>query len=150
MLRLKNETMRQFIRFSIVGMSNTAVSYMIYLICLKEMEMREWFSQADYLISSMIAFLLSVLWSFWWNNKFTFREEIKKNNGIWGSLLKTYVSYSVTGLFLNNMLLYLIVEQAEISKGLAPFFCLLVTVPLNFLLNKYWVFKKQNDKNNYQ
>lgn len=71
-------TMRQFIKFGMVAVSNTIISYMIYLACLRLMERYGMFSQVDYLISSLIAFFISVLWSFYWNNKFTFKQEAKE------------------------------------------------------------------------
>lgn len=57
------------------------------------------------------------------------------------SLLKTYVSYSFTGLFLNSILLVLWVQVFHINEFIAPIINLLVSVPLNFIINKYWAFK---------
>ena len=55
--------------------------------------------EADYLIAQLIGFVLSVLWSFYWNNKMVFVQEEGQQRVWWKALLKTYVSYSFTGLF---------------------------------------------------
>ena len=134
--------MKQFIKFGIIGISNTVISYLIYIVCLKIFQKFELFPVADYLVSSVAAFLLSVLWSFYWNNKYTFKKEDGEERSIWRALFKIYVSYALTGLVLNNIFLYVWVDIIEISKDVAPVINLTVTVPLNFVLNKYWAFKK--------
>lgn len=55
-------------------------------------------------------------------------------------LLKTYISYSFTGLFLSSALNWLWIDVAGLSKMIAPLINLCITVPLNFVLNKFWVF----------
>ena len=58
------------------------------------------------------------------------------------ALVKTFISYSFTGLFLSSVLLVLWVQVMHISEFVAPIINLLVTVPLNFIINKLWAFKK--------
>lgn len=55
-------------------------------------------------------------------------------------LIKVYISYGSTFL-LSTGLLYLMVDIAGISEYIAPLINLCATVPLNFVLNKFWVFK---------
>ena len=47
------------------------------------------------------------------------------------------------GGFLNSLLSILWVEVVGIPKLAAPIFNLLISVPLNFILNKFWAFKKK-------
>jgi len=58
------------------------------------------------------------------------------------ALAKTYLSYAFSGLFLSSLLLYVWVDLCKISEFIAPLINLLVTVPLNFVLNKFWALKK--------
>ena len=69
-------------------------------------------------------------------------------------MIKTYISYAFTGLILQNLLLFLFIDIFHISKYLAPFLGLVITIPLNFILNKKWAFQsekqnkeKQNEEN---
>ena len=55
--------------------------------------------------------------------------------------MKTYVSYGFTGIVLNNILSYLWIEKLGISKYIAPLFNLVLSVPLNFIINKFWAFR---------
>lgn len=136
------ESFLQFIKFGIVGLSNTAISYIIYVISLFLFKKLQIFPNVDYFFSSVIAFILSVLWSFYWNNKMVFKLNDGEKRSVWKALLKTYVSYSFTGLFLNNILLILWVRVVHVSEFIAPVVNLIISVPLNFIINKFWAFKK--------
>lgn len=134
------ESFMQFVKFGIVGVSNTVISYLLYVISLFTFRQLGILPKSGYLVAQGIAFVLSVLWSFYWNNKVVFAAGDSERN-LWQALLKTYVSYSFTGLFLNSILLVLWVQVFHISEFIAPIINLLISVPLNFILNKLWAFK---------
>ncbi len=136
-----HDSLMQFVKFVIVGISNTIISYLLFTASLLVMRRFAVFSGIDYIIAQIIAFVLSVLWSFFWNNKMVFAKEEGQERSIWKALLKTYASYSFTGLFLNSVLIVLWVRALHISEFIAPIINLLISVPLNFLLNKFWAFK---------
>ena len=137
------EAFMQFVKFGIVGVSNTVISYALYAFSLILLKRIPQLDKVDYLIAQVIAFVLSVLWSFYWNNKMVFVLEDGKHRSMWKALLKTYVSYSFTGLFLNSVLLILWVRVLGISEFIAPIINLLISVPINFLINKFWAFKQE-------
>ena len=93
----------------------------------------------EYLIAFFISFVLSVLWSFYWNKNFVFK--LRQNTNLFQALLKTYISYSLTGLILSGIMLYVLVDILGFSEVFAPLVILMITVPLNFFLNKFWSFK---------
>lgn len=136
--------MKQFIKFCTVGLSNTIISYLVYIICLRFFEIYHLFIGYDYFISSLSAFLISTFWSFCWNDRFTFKKGVGEKRSVWKALLKTYMSYSFTEVFVSNALLYLEIDRLGISKDIAPLINLSVTVPLNYLLNKYWAFRERH------
>lgn len=135
----------QFIKFGIVGVSNTILNYVLYLLSLLLFRSVGIFPKYDIYFAQMIAFILSVLWSFYWNNRMVFGLQEGERRTLWKSLLKTYVSYSVTGVFLNSILLYLWVQVLQISEFVAPIFNLLISVPLNFIINKFWAFRSEKE-----
>ena len=131
----------QFVRFCVVGVSNTLLSYVINVMVLFVLSFANvsW----DYFAANTIAFILSVLWSFYWNNRFVFKTEEGKKRSWWLVLLKTYICYSVTGIVLANVLSWVWIDNLGISKYIAPFLNLIISVPLNFILNKLWAFKSK-------
>ena len=87
----------QFIKFGLVGVSNTAVSMAVYYIFL-------WFSPDLYMVGSVLGTILSIANAFFWNDKFVFTG----NANDWRSKLirlgKTYVSYGGTSILYNVLL----------------------------------------------
>jgi len=130
----------QFFKFGVVGLSNTAISYLIYSLLV--------YVGLHYLAASVVAFVLSVLNSFFWNHKFVFKDETGGKRDITRALIRTYASYAFSGLIVSNILLYIFIELFGVSKYIAPLFGLVVTVPLNYILNKLWAFKpvKRNEE----
>ena len=125
----------QFIKFGTVGAINTVLSYAItngayYLLHLHEQ------------ISNIIAFVITVFISFMLNGRFVFTENKEERNFL-KSLLKVYASYSITGVFLTAILLYIEEELLGIPHYIATLMNLLVTIPLNFILNKFWAYKEK-------
>ena len=127
----------QFIKFGTVGAINTVLSYAItngayYLLHLHEQ------------ISNIIAFVITVFISFMLNGRFVFTEN-KEERNFWKSLLKVYASYSITGVFLTAILLYIEEEIIGIPHYIATLMNLVVTVPINFILNKFWAYKEKKE-----
>ena len=99
------------------------------------------FPTSRYLVAQGLAFVSSVVCSFYWNNRIVFTLQDGEKRSILKTFVKTFVSYSFTGLILNSALLILWVRILHISEFVAPIINLLVSVPLNFLINKFWAFK---------
>lgn len=137
----KRQTFKEFLQFGLVGVSNTIISYLLYVITLLLVSKSG--VKFDYIIANIVSWLLSVLWSFYWNNKFVFKKEEGEKRNIWAALFKTYVSYGFTGLILNNILSVLWVSVLHISKMLAPIINLVISIPINFFMNKLWAFGKK-------
>ena len=122
-------TFKQFIKFGLVGVSNTLISLGTYYLL--------YFLGINYLIANTVGFIVSVLNSYYWNNKYVFK---KTQNGHLKPLIKTFLSYGSTFL-LSTFLLFVMVQWLGISEVLAPIISLVITIPLNFLMNKFWAFK---------
>ena len=137
----KRQTFMEFLQFGLVGVSNTIISYLLYVVTLLLVSKSG--VKFDYIIANIVSWLLSVLWSFYWNNKFVFKKEEGEKRNIWAALFKTYVSYGFTGLILNNILSVLWVSVLHISKMLAPIINLVISIPINFFMNKLWAFGKK-------
>ena len=133
----------QFIKFGIVGLSNTILSYGINVLVLKLLQ--PYGFAWDYVAANIIAFILSVAWSFFWNNKYVFITHEGQKRNPWKTLLKTYLSYGFTGIILTNILSYLWNDVLGISKFVSPLINLIIKIPLNFIISKLWAFRTEPD-----
>lgn len=133
MVTSRGESFIQFVKFGLVGVSNTAVNFAIYSLLV--------FWGMLYLLANFLAFSISVLNSFFWNNRYVFRLEGDQSRVWWKALMKSYACYSVTGIFLYSFLLWLLVDVCGISEYLAWLINIPISVPINFLLNKHWAYR---------
>ncbi|HNW87386.1 MAG TPA: GtrA family protein [Candidatus Limiplasma sp.] len=135
----KYASLWQFVKFGLVGASNTLISLAVYWLCL-------YVFRWHYQISNAVSFLVSVVNAYYWNGRFVFKTSGGFTLGQHArAFTKALASYGSTFL-LNAALLSLCVEALHISTGLAPIVCMLVTIPLNFVLNKYWAFRTKGRK----
>lgn len=126
---------KQFLKFGIVGLSNTFISLAVYYLFL-------WIDPKLYMVGNIVGWVVSVANSFFWNRRFVFKDT---TTPLPKALLKSYVSYGGTFL-LSTALLALQVEVIGVPETLAPLINLLVTIPLNFLINKFWTFRQSAGK----
>lgn len=131
-----NDSLIQFIKFGLVGVSNTIVSLAVYYLFY-------FIDERLYLVGNIVGWIVSVANSFYWNNRFVFSGKRTGRNAALKKLVKTYFCYGATFL-LSTLLLYIEVDILEWSAVLCPVLNLIVTIPLNFLLNKYWAFAEKN------
>lgn len=122
----------QFIKFGVVGVLNNAISLAVYYLVI-------FLNPGFYLVGNALGFLVSTLNAYLLNSRFVFKGKNKKSFNK-AQLGKTYATYTLS-LCISTVLLYVLVQQLKISEKIAPICSLMVTVPLNFLLNRFWVYK---------
>ena len=137
-MQIKALLKSQFVCFCAVGVTNTVLAYVLNVGTL--LFLARFHFSWDYVAGNVVSFVLSVLWSYYWNSRFVFHAGERCGFSL-KTLLKTYIAYGFSGIILTNILSYVWIEQFRISKLFAPLINLIVTVPINFLVNKYWAFK---------
>lgn len=126
----------QFVKFGIVGVSNTAISYAVYLLCVK--------LGVHYIIADGLGLVISTINAYYWNNRCVFGDGTKKTfREHFVTWLKTLTAYGGT-FVLNSLMLILWVEILHVPEAFAPLLNLLITIPVNFVINKYWTFRKKS------
>lgn len=134
----KRKTFVQFIKFGLVGFSNTAISYALNVLILFLLRNVQW--EQDYIAANIISFTISMFWAFYWNNKYVFQEKQEGKRDKWKSMGRSFLVYGFTGYILNNFLSYVWIYILDISKYLSPLLNLAISMPVNFCANKLWAF----------
>jgi putative flippase GtrA len=119
----------QFVKFGIVGVSNTLLSLVIYTLLLKVFGV--W-----YLAASAIGFTVGAVNGFLLNRRWTFEGHV-------GDAL-TPVRWGVVqggGLLLNLGLVYVCVEDLGLDKLVSQAIAIAVVVVLTFVANRAWTFR---------
>jgi putative flippase GtrA len=119
----------QFVKFGIVGVSNTLLTAGVIWILMKV------FYCSDY-ISNLAGYIIGLINSFIWNRKWTF--ESKSKVGV--TVFKFIVTFAISYLFqLGN--LYLLLHFTHIDSYISQLLSIVVYTCINFVLNKYYTFK---------
>ena len=125
----RRQLLVQFLKFSLVGVSNTLITLLVYAFLLKVVGV--W-----YLAASAIGFVAGATNGFLLNRRWTFREHV-------GDSL-TPVRWAVVqgcGLALNEGLLYVFVQDAQLEKVLAQVVATVFVTVSTFLANRAWTFR---------
>ena len=101
-----------------------------------------WIDPDLYMLGSVLGTILSIFNAFIWNDLFVFTGNPKDFKSVMRRLGKTYVSYGGTSL-LSIILVWVEVNLLYVDKLYAPILNLFITIPLNYLINKFWTFKSK-------
>ena len=125
----------QFVKFGIVGVSNTVISLGVYEVCVH--------LGLHYLLANAVGLVISVINAYYWNNRCVFGDGTRKT--MRQHVLTYFKSLTAYGgtFVLDSLLLMLWVEVLHVPETLAPVLNLCITIPVNFLVNKYWTFRKK-------
>jgi putative flippase GtrA len=119
----------QLLKFGIVGVSNTLLTFIVYTLLLKVFGV--W-----YLAASAIGFAVGATNGFLLNRRWTFRDHI-------GDAF-TPVRWTIvqgTGLAINLGLLFLFVSEVGLDKLLGQALATLVVTLTTFFANRAWTFR---------
>lgn len=131
--KLKTVLNRQIVRFMIVGALNTLASYIAYLIVI-------FISDENYILANIAGFIAGTINAYLGNSKYVFRQREKKADI--KHVMKTFLSYGSTCM-INTSLLYVLINYLNISVLIAPVINSGIIFILNFILNKFWVYRSK-------
>ena len=131
--------MVQLLLFALVGFSSALVNLGVYNLVLWGLRSLSLLPSVDFLVAQFFGFVISVGWAFLLNRRYVFCAPAAP----WKeSLIKVYITYSLTGIGLSSLLSLLWIYVFRIPKELVTILNDALCFPVNFLLNKYWSFKK--------
>jgi putative flippase GtrA len=127
--RLNATAIVQFVKFGIVGVSNTLLFFAIYTVLVKGFGV--W-----YVAASAIGYIVGAVNGFLLNRRWTFREHV-------GDSL-TPVRWTVVqgcGLVANLGLVYMFVDGAGLGELVGQACATVIITVLTFLANRAWTFR---------
>jgi putative flippase GtrA len=118
----------QFIKFGIVGLGNTLITFIVYFILVK--------LSVYYVMANIIGYIAGVINSFFWNSSWVFKKSKRDL-----SLLIKFVIVNLITLAITSFILYIGVDKLNMSKYVAQIISTLIGILFNYTLNKLWTFK---------
>lgn len=124
---------RQFVKFTLVGVTNTAWDFLIYVLLT-----RGWLGfSLHFLVANFLAFLVAVINSYCLNKRWTFRDTDRHYHI---QFTKFFMVNLVT-IVLYEFLLYVFVDHFGWYDLLAKLPAVVIITAWNFSANKFWTFR---------
>lgn len=155
---MKKKSMKQAVKFATVGILNTLIDYVIFYIALSVLNV-------DKSISQIIATACAMCVSYIANKNWTFAKKEKTTKSqIAKFIITNLISMCSTIVFMNffhdifaihqwaNNILKIFNIPYRLEGDIGVMFCKIIasvlSLVINFLGNKFWVFKDKNSKEN--
>lgn len=123
-----NEDFKQFTKFGIVGVSNTAITIATYSILV--------YLGLYFIIANIIGYAIGIVNSYILNSKFVFKIDKSSYR-----VMVKFIGVNVKVLIINTLLLYFLVIVISWNKYYSQFATVIIGFFVNYMLNKIWVFK---------
>lgn len=127
----------EFVKFGIVGVSNTVVDFTTYLLLTR---LIPFFQVGNhYLIANLLAFSVAVVNSYVWNRRWTFW----RRPGRIRDQFPRFVIANIFGLLVNEGTLFLFVSGLHVFDLVAKVIAVLCAMLVNFLFSRFWAFSQR-------
>ena len=125
--------MKKLLKFSVVGVINTTISILCYILLVK--------LGMHYILANIISYILGILNSYYWNKKWVFNYQDHH--------ISIFIKFFVVNLVVLGIVtisLFLLVQKIGLNQYLAQIFSTGIGMVINFISNKYWTFSPQTQK----
>jgi len=124
---------KELILYGIFGVLTTIVNILVYYICANILTIH-------YLISTVIAWLISVLFAYTTNRKFVFES---KNKNIIKEII-SFFSFRILSGFIDVAIMYAFVDIFKWNDLIVKILANVIVIILNYIFSKLFIFKKES------
>ena len=132
-IEMGDKTQIQFLKFAIVGVLNTVTTLFVYTVLT-----RLGVLPSGNIFAEAISYGVGIAVSFRFNRRWTFREYWKTN---YKEVLR-FLSTTISALLANVLIFYTLIHFINLHDIVAVVISAVFTIAWNFILSKYWVFRK--------
>jgi putative flippase GtrA len=123
--KIMDQTMiHQISRFVVVGVINTLNYYLLYLLFQSILSF-------DYMWAHILAFLISMVGSFFLNSYFTYKVK---------PTLKKFLQFPLTNvvnIVVSTTAIYILVDLMGMNEKVSPLLASLIAIPFTFIISRY-------------
>ena len=120
----------RFIRFGIVGASGMIVDFGVTWLCKEKLRWNKY-------VSNSLGFILAASNNYFWNRLWTFHSESVEIVREYS----TFVLIALVGLGLNNLIIWLLHEKAQLNFYLSKLIAIGCVMIWNFSMNYVYTFR---------
>ena len=119
--------MNKLLKFGLVGVVNTTISVLCYILLVK--------LGISYILSNIISYILGILNSYYWNKKWVFNYQNSKT-----PVFIKFVAVNLVVLGISTFSLFQFVQVLGLNQYIAQIFSTGIGMIVNFISNKNWTF----------
>ena len=131
----KFPVLKQVVKFGIIGVSNVFIDVLVYWLLTR-------FGHLYYLLAATLSFLIANIWSYFWNRRWTFRDNSR-------AIIRQYLKFlaaNLIAIILNLGVLFVLVDFLRLDDLIAKILASIVVGLINFAINKKWAFGSKKRK----
>lgn len=128
---------REIISYLFFGGLTTVVSFVTYYGLL--------FLEAHYIVAQILSWAFAVVFAFIVNKIFVFEDKDVSRKGLFRQIWQ-FVSVRIGSGVVETALLWLLVDVASIKEDIAKIPVTVLTVVINYIASKLFIFKKKGGK----
>ena len=128
---------REIISYLFFGGLTTVVSFVTYYGLL--------FLEAHYIVAQILSWAFAVVFAFIVNKIFVFEDKDVSRKGLFRQIWQ-FVSVRIGSGVVETALLWLLVDVASIKEVIAKIPVTVLTVVINYIASKLFIFKKKGGK----
>jgi putative flippase GtrA len=121
---------RQFVRYLVVGVANTALSFLVYRLLL--------LVGTPYVVAAPLAFIAGVINGYVFNRRWTYGAADSTRARV------LYFVFGVLGAAATSGLVLLVVQAADVGRGEAYLVAVPPVTVATFLANRFWTFAERS------
>ncbi|WP_238883110.1 GtrA family protein [Clostridium sp. YIM B02551] len=119
--------MDKLLKFSVVGVLNTLITFIIYNLLI--------YINVNYLIANAIGYVAGTINGFILSSNFVFKKKASVDTGV------KFLITNVISFIINSSTLWFFVHLLGANKTLAQIPAIILGFAANFIINKIWTFK---------
>ena len=120
-------------KYIVVGGTSAIIDFSLYVLFTDVFNIY-------YILAATFSFIVAALYNFTLNRKWTFKSNGKKRKQ-----LPVFFTITVSGLLINNGIIFILVEYIYLWDILAKLIATAIVTMWNFLGNKYVTFRRQDN-----
>lgn len=133
MIVIKN---KEIFMYLIFGVLTTLVNYVSYLLSTKILDI-------DYMISTCIAWVLSVLFAYITNKIYVFNSKTSTKKEIASEALSFFGFRLLSGI-MDLIFMYIFVDLMHLDDSIMKLVSNIIIIIVNYLFSKIFIFKEKN------
>ena len=132
-----NRELRRVLGFGLVGVSNTVVSYVVFVLLTR--------LGLHYFAANACGFVAGAINSYLWNSRLVFKTAGEGQRQGMLTFARSTVAGVVSNVLVGGATLGLLINGLGVSELVAPIVNLAVTFPVNYLLCRLWAYRVKDE-----